>query len=179
MDDQTSPDNDAGTESQGQAPPPGKSAGRSPLVIVAIVGSVLGMLGLVCAGMMAAVAIPDFIAMGSRAKRAEVPANVKGIRVALEVYNSESGGYVGTGIWPRPLQMLDKDPHAWSSDSAFDTLGWRPDGNVRGAYQVEVAPSGRDFIVHGWIDSDGDGVPAHYTATKSVNAVLVTPNDVY
>jgi len=79
----------------------------------------------------------------------------------------------------RVRHRLDGEQCSWSSGSTFDKLGWGPDGNVRGTDQVELDPNGYDFIVHGWIDADGDGFPAHYTATKSVNPVMVTPNNVY
>ena len=179
MDEQTSPEDDAGTETQEQTPAPEKSSGRSPLVIVAIVGAVLAFFGLVCAGMGAAIAIPNFVAMQYRAKRAEVPSNVNAIKTAQLAYDAAFDEFIPTSTRPRSIEMLDGEQHSWSSGSGFDTLGWSPDGNVRGTYKVEVAPGGRDFIVHGWIDVDGDGFPAHYTATKSVNAMMVTPNDVY
>ena len=54
-----------------------------------------------------------------------------------------------------------------------------------GAYRAEVvtwpgAPyTNSDFVVHGWIDIDGDGQVAHYTATKSIRTTLVTDPGVY
>ena len=38
----------------------------------------------------------------------------------------------------------------------------------------KVAADGSDFTVHGWQDLDGDGVPAHWIATRTSNPVLVS-----
>ena len=179
MDEQTSPEHDAGTETHGQTPAPGQRSGLPTVAIVAIVGAVVVVLALPCAGIGAAIAIPNYVAMQYRAKRAEVPSNVDGIKTAQLADDAAFDEFVPVRTWPRSVAELDKGQRVWLTGSAFDTLGWGPDGDVRGTYKVEVAPGGRDFIVHGWIDGDGDGSPAHYTATKSVNAMMVTPNDVY
>jgi len=80
---------------------------------------------------------------------------------------------------PVPVSELGTDPLSWPSSTAFETLGWAPNGLVRGTYWVEETNRGRDFIVHGNCDVDGDGIPAHYTATKSIPATLVTDRHVY
>ena len=68
----------------------------------------------------------------------------------------------------------------WRSGSPYDTLGWAPDGEVRGSYKVSTAPFGAsDFVVTGISDVDGDGVRASYTATKSINSVLNTYSNTF
>lgn len=67
----------------------------------------------------------------------------------------------------------------WPGVEGVDVMGFRPDGDVRGAYWVEVRPDGRDFTVHAICDVDGNGEFAEYTATSSIAATLVTPQDVY
>ena len=54
----------------------------------------------------------------------------------------------------------------------FDTLGWGPDGKVRGRYKV-TSTSTTDFLVVGECDEDGDGIVSRFTATKSINSTLV------
>ena len=70
-------------------------------------------------------------------------------------------------------------PAEWTPGSAFDILGWSPDGPVQATYQVQVLRDSTDFIAHGWIDADGDGVPAHFTITRSSQPVRVTPASVH
>jgi len=130
-------------------------------------------------GLLAGIAIPNFIEMQYRAKRAEAPSNVDGIKTALIAYDAAFDTYIAAPAHPRPVTELDREQAEWPSGSPFDTLGWGPDGKVRGTYSVEVSPDGTDFKVTGAIDVDGDGVPAIFTATKSINTTMQTPSKVY
>ena len=58
----------------------------------------------------------------------------------------------------------------WSGGKDWETLGWSPGSSVRGAYWVEVSADGRDFIVHGLCDVDGDGRYAEYQASSERTA---------
>ena len=147
-------------------------------VIAAVLLVVLCGGGLAVTGVIAAVAIPNFISMQSRAKRSEVSVNVSGIRMALQAYYAELDVYVSAPATPRDVTALTSELVSWQQGSPFDTLGWAPDGMVRGTYEIQLVGSD-DFIVHGWSDVDGDGVPSHYTATKSIDTVMVTPDSVY
>ncbi len=139
---------------------------------------VIAVVALLCGGLFAAYALPRFVTMGRTAKLAEVRQNVNAIKTAQAAYKASHGSFLPAGPHPRSLESLSPRPADWTSGSAFDALGWSPDGRVRGTYQVEVLPDSIDFIVHGWIDADGDGVPAHYTATKESVAKRVTPKSV-
>ncbi|MCP4807987.1 MAG: hypothetical protein GY913_32100 [Proteobacteria bacterium] len=80
---------------------------------------------------------------------------------------------------PRFVHELDEHKVPWTSPPDFAQLGWEPGGDVGGAYWVELSADGREFEVHGMIDADGDGIPQHFRATRTTNATLLTPNDVY
>ena len=64
-----------------------------------------------------------------------------------------------------------------SESGGFQTIGWIPDGMVRGSYSVTTTID--DFRAVGVADIDGDGTYATYVATKSTNPVATTPSDVY
>jgi len=149
--------------------------GGLPVAVTVLIGL------FVCTGLFgigAAIAIPNFMSMGWRAKRAEVPANVDGLRTAQRAYDAAFDAYVEipTPV-PRPISELGPEAVDWPWETGFDTLGWAPDGQVRGTYWVTTTPDG--FEVHGMIDIDGDGVPAHYMATESEKTRMLTPNSVY
>ena len=66
---------------------------------------------------------------------------------------------------------------------AFATLGWAPDGKVRGIYNVTTIAAGggvqADFTVTGTIDVDADTNQAEYTATRSINTTFNNNNDTF
>jgi type IV pilus assembly protein PilA len=152
-----------------------------PLLIVIIVL----LLVLICGGavpvvgILAAIAIPNFIDMQFRAKRAEVPPNVDGIKTAEIAYEAAFDEYVAAGPSPVDAWQVGRDPRVWTSDEGFTALGWEPSGQVRGAYWVEVAPDGTDFTVYGVCDVDGDGDLATYMATRSMSASMQTGSYIY
>ena len=124
----------------------------------------------------AAIAIPNFIAMQYRSKRSECLPNLKAIKTTELVYDANFDRYIEeSAFWPdsRPGKHLRDFP----SGSAFDTLGWRPDGQVRGSYKV-VSTSWSNFMVTCITDVDGDGVYSSWTATKTSNVTMNTRNDV-
>lgn len=127
-------------------------------------------------GILAAIAIPNFVSMQYRAKRAEVPANVDGIKTAELAYDAAFDRFINSTAWPAGTP--GKQQVEWIPGSNFDTLGWAPDGRVRGQYSV-VTISSTDFTVTGVCDVDGDGAQARYTSTKSTNSVLATLQSIY
>ena len=127
-------------------------------------------------GILAAIAIPNFVSMQYRAKRAEVPANVDGIKTAQIAYDASFDQFLTQSMYPS--SSVGKQQVAWTTGSNYDALGWAPDGQVRGAYEL-VTVSSTDFEVTGICDVDGDTTNSSYTATKSINAQMTTLQDIY
>jgi type IV pilus assembly protein PilA len=132
-------------------------------------------------GILAAIAIPNFVEMQYRAKRGELPTNVKAIKTSEMGYEASFDTFVPASVHPRGDGALDKQQFNWSGgNSAFQTLGWQPDGQVRGNYTVVTTTSGAsDFTVTGKADVDANGDIAQYTATKSINTTFHNRNDTY
>ena len=128
-------------------------------------------------GILAAIAIPNFVAMQYRAKRAEVPSNVDGIKTAELAYDAAFDTFIQqTSFVPSSVSKAQQN---WpTTPTGFTTLGWAPDGKVRGQYKVATTSS-TDFLVSGASDVDGDGTNTSFTSTKSINAVMNSANDVY
>jgi type II secretory pathway pseudopilin PulG len=138
----------------------------------------VGLGGFVVVGMLAAIAIPNFLTMQRKAKRAEVPGNVEGLKAAELAYDAAYDRYVPCGSREEAEGAVGKelrDAPEFRVSGCWQQLGWRPDGPIRGAYWVEVTDSGdgtETFTVHGIADVDGDGEFVHYTATQTTNATL-------
>ena len=137
-------------------------------------------------GILAAIAVPNFVAMQYRAKRAEVPSNLQSIKTTELAYDAAHDMFVEQGT-PVPSDLVygpdDKVARPWISGTGFETMTWAPSGDMRGAYSVTTSSAGgdgsADFVVTGSINVDGDSVPATYTCSKDVNVVLLLPNDTY
>ena len=127
-------------------------------------------------GILAAIAIPNFVDMQYRAKRAEVPSNVDGIKTAELAYEASFDAFVNQSAY-HPNSSPNKQQRAWTSGSSFDTLGWGPDGNVRGSYRVET--SATDFTIEGIGDVDGDGSQAFFFAFKETNVTMKSGANIY
>ena len=128
-------------------------------------------------GVLASLAVPYYVRMQHKAKRAELGTNINGVKVSEIAYNASNDKYVTESTF-RPRVTPTKEAAPWTSGTGFDTLGWSPDGAVRGVYKVE-STSSTDFLVTGEIDVDGDSENSQYTATKSINPTMTTAVTVY
>ena len=132
-----------------------------PLVELMIVVAIIGIL--------AAIAIPNFVDMQYRAKRAEVPPNVDGIKTAEIAYDAAFDTYAAGAV--APDATTNKLTQAWNFPADYVAMGWEPSGEVRGAYTAALVGT-TNFLVTGFCDVDADGSQATYTATKSISATL-------
>ena len=133
-------------------------------------------------GILAAIAIPNFVAMQLKAKRSEIPSNVDGVKTADSAYDAAFDGFVSCGVQPRADGSLDKSLTDWTTNSGFTDIGWKPDGQVRGNYQAVTAnntASTADYTVTGHSDVDNDDNTAEYTATQNLNSTINTDKDTY
>jgi len=117
-------------------------------------------------GILAAIAIPNFVSMQYKSKRAEVPQNLKAIKTAEIAYENEFDAYVKCSAYPA---SPTKTTQIWtkSASGGFKTIDFTPSGEVRGSYMVSTAQF--NFTATGVTDVDGDGVGATYVTTKSSN----------
>ena len=132
-------------------------------------------------GILAAIAIPNFVAMQLKSKRAEVPSNVSGIKTAELAYDASFDGFQANSARPRVSGDLDKTLVAWTvtDGEGFANMGWEPDGMVRGNYSAALTGN-NDFNVTAKCDVDNDDVIVTYTASKTVaNTLQAGDEDVY
>lgn len=123
-------------------------------------------------GILAAIAIPNFVAMQLKAKRSEIPSNINGIKTAEIAYEAAFDEYIDAAA--KPSSTPTKQARAWVvAADGFSSIGWKPDGEVRGSYQVTGAGP-TDFLVLGSCDVDGDSQFVSYSATVSINTQLTS-----
>jgi type IV pilus assembly protein PilA len=108
-------------------------------------------------GILAAIAIPNFLQFQLRSKTGEGATNLAAIRTAEESYNAEFDTYLAAALLPRSNGALNAQNFPWpASAPGFDQLGWGPEGDVRFNYVVGM-PSGTSYLATASSDLDGDG----------------------
>ena len=134
-------------------------------------------------GILAAIAIPNFLAMQLRAKRSELPTNVDAIRTAEKAYHAEWDAFTTAANTPSTLPGRSQVNFSAGGFVAFENLGWTADGKVRGQYNTTAAPASAsgddDFTTIGIADVDGDAANSQYNANRAEKASMVTSNNVY
>jgi type IV pilus assembly protein PilA len=115
-------------------------------------------------GILAAIAIPNFLMFQLRSKTGEAKTNLAGIRTAEEGYFAEFGSYVpALAVTPAPGSQKQPWP-APGGAGGFDTLGWGPEGQVFFQYAIVTnAPvAAIDYAAGATGDLDGDGQPSDF-----------------
>ena len=136
-------------------------------------------------GILAAIAIPNFVAMQLRAKRSELPTNLDAIRTAEKAYEHEWDVFTTCAAKPTAGPTRDPIPfgQAFGDNSDWDLLGWISDGNVRGVYSVAAivgsSYSSQDFSAVAFADIDGDTTTSQYGADKTNKSTMASPNSRY
>jgi type IV pilus assembly protein PilA len=112
-------------------------------------------------GILAAIAIPNFMRFQLRSKTSEAKLNIASIRTAEDAYFAEYGLYVSAAQTPGVFPGTLKNSWAGAGVAQFDQMGWRPEGDVFFVYAVNGAvPSA--FAIAAIGDLDGTGQPSQY-----------------
>jgi hypothetical protein len=111
-----------------------------------------------------------------RPAECECYSNIEGIKIAQIAYDAAFDKYIEVPTWT-PSSTVASTPRSWKSYTGFDTLGWGPDGKVRGRYKVAVAADGSDFTAYATCPKGNTPNPysvVELTATKSESPSLPT-----
>lgn len=132
-------------------------------------------------GILSAIAIPTYSELQNRARRAEVPPIVYGIKTAQMGYEAANDTYVSATVQPRTLlgTTADRSAAPWPTPNPTDwaMLDWHPDGDVRGTYATWASTDSsgtQDFCVQGQEDVAGDGTINSWYASALMDPTSVT-----
>lgn len=108
-------------------------------------------------GILAAIAIPNFLRFQLKAKSSEGKTNLAAIRTAEQSYYSEFGVFVSANASPAnpPQNVKTNFTNVDGLNQGFDKLGWSPEGQVYFNYGVAMANSGYTASAGADIDADG------------------------
>ena len=132
-------------------------------------------------GILAAIAIPNFLKFQLRSKAGEGKLNLAGIRTAERSYFAEVGSYQpwGIGYMPSAVAAVNSQKTQWPfsgtglagacsvpivpADPGYCHIGWEPEGDVYYTYNVVVASAAgaipwTRYMSVAVSDIDGDGI---------------------
>jgi type IV pilus assembly protein PilA len=112
-------------------------------------------------GILAAIAIPNFLRFQLKAKSSEGKTNLAAIRTAEESYFAEYGIYVSSEQSPKVL--LNNQKAVFSHNTAnegFDVVGWEPEGMVYFNYSVNILAN--DFTAAAVANIDAEDDPQYW-----------------
>jgi type IV pilus assembly protein PilA len=126
-----------------------------------------------------AIAIPNFMNFGVKAKSSEAKSNLGAIRSIEVAYFAEWNVYVGNQ--PPTPPPHPNDPRRWrywNVNTRFSILGFAPEGGVYCAYALEGPDFPKDgFVARAECDYDGDGKLSVWTITNKGTEVIHSGDD--
>jgi len=138
-------------------------------------------------GLLAALAIPNFIRYQLRSKQGEAKANIGGIRISQESFRAEYDAYVNVQ-GPNPDATPTDEKRAWDITRScpnncsrtrigqcnqFACMGFQPSGDVYFVYDTNTQNRPADYAVGARSNLDGDATPGHWfygTNNNNMNA---------
>jgi type IV pilus assembly protein PilA len=126
-------------------------------------------------GILAAIAIPNFLRYQLRTRASETLTHLKGIATTLDAYYAEHGTYVSVPT-PVPSSLPGTARLPWPSGTRFDVIGWAPEGGVVFQYAVRADdPAGTGaltrFTAETTSDLDNDGTQAYFALIRPMAGV--------
>ena len=112
---------------------PNSDAGFTLVELMIVVGII---------GLLAAIAVPNFISYQARSRRSEAYVNLAAVARIQSAYHAERGEFFEAGAWPdfTAYGGLSTRKMEWdaASELAYAELGWRPEGQVFYAYDTNT-----------------------------------------
>lgn len=127
-------------------------------------------------GILAAIAIPNFLNFRLKAKTSEAKSNLGGIRSTEVAYVAEWNMYVGNQAY---TPVTDRSNNAqkvlWITSTRFSILGFAPEGKVFFSYQLEGTDYPTEtagYTSNAGADLDNDGIVSVFTMSNSTTEII-------
>lgn len=120
-------------------------------------------------GILAAIAIPNFLTYQMKSKTSEAKSNLGAIKTSQESYRAENDVYLLCAGYPATLPGATKAAWTPVAGHGFIKIGYAPAGNVYYSYGVNARPYGAAVtpayvaFAQGDLDVNGTGAAAGYT----------------
>ncbi|MGA1868196.1 MAG: type IV pilin protein [bacterium] len=129
-------------------------------------------------GILAAIAIPNFLNFRNKAKSAEAKSNLGAIRSCQETYNTEFETYLACSDNPGS-GGCGRNKQTWvATNTDFSAIGFDPQGGVYYSYVVDGAAQDT-YEIHAWGDVDGDGNFMEFTVNQDGGDVRASTTTTY
>jgi type IV pilus assembly protein PilA len=116
-------------------------------------------------GILAAIAIPNFLRFQLKSKSSEGKVNLAAIRTAEESYLAEFGEYLDAAGAPAGTMTTTKTD--WNAPTDFQALGWAPEGAVYFQYAINEDDGG--YTATATADIDGDNAFQSWSYVQPTN----------
>jgi type IV pilus assembly protein PilA len=129
-------------------------------------------------GILAAIAIPNFLSYQKKAKTSEAKTNLGAIRTSEESYKAENDVYLSCTASPA-ASVPNSARVVWADAGGFGTIGFAPSGTVYYKYNV-VAAAGPpvSFTASAVGDLDANGTTQTFSITDvNTNIAESTPGE--
>jgi type IV pilus assembly protein PilA len=116
-------------------------------------------------GILAAIAIPNYLRFQMKAKSSEAKVNLAAIHTAEESYFSEFGFYLPAVAEPATIPGTTRTAFD-IANPGFLILGWQPEGMVYFSYGVAISGDATAYTADAGADIDGNGTPQYWGVAK-------------
>lgn len=132
----------------------------TPAIVAIVVVAIFG--GTTCLGILAAIAIPNFIRYQLRSKQSQVSLELEGLATAERAFAERTGKYVAIAGIPAAEPGSEKATFSAEELGAAASIDWVVQGSTYGQYRVAVSEDGRAAALCGESDIDADGTRASF-----------------
>jgi len=130
-------------------------------------------------GILAAIAIPNFLRYQLRTRRSEGSVNVAALRTGEIAYFGANDTYVSATVYPTTAsgskkQQWDRTAATKAARSGFEAIGFVPEGDVYFQYVIDVENDGGSFLAYGYSNLDEDTEFACWAYNKHNDPSITT-----
>ena len=126
-------------------------------------------------GILAALAIPNYLRFQMRSKTSEARINLKSIATSENAYFGEFNVYVAAAATPATPEGTNRRVWSGGGSTQFDTMGFVPIGEVLFTYAVDTDPSNAAFTAGARGDLDGNGALSEFGYVHPINGSSTGP----